>query len=218
MKKAWKKAICLGSLFLGLFVIWTILIQIVDVRKLGQNGTEIGFAAFNIWFHQLTGVNMKIYTITDWLGLVPVFICISFGILGLVQFITRKSLLKVDKDILVLGIYYVIVISAYVLFEMIPINYRPVLIGGIMEASYPSSTTLLVLCVMASLAEQMNRRVRNHLVKRVVLILTILFSVFMVLGRCISGVHWFTDILGAIFLSAGLFYFYKGFVFMCKKE
>lgn len=218
MKKAWKKAICLGSLFLGLFVIWTILIQIVDVRNLGQNGTEIGFAAFNIWFHQLTGVNMKIYTITDWLGLVPVFICISFGILGLVQFITRKSLLKVDKDILVLGIYYVIVISAYVLFEMIPINYRPVLIGGIMEASYPSSTTLLVLCVMASLAEQMNRRVRNHLVKRVVLILTILFSVFMVLGRCISGVHWFTDILGAIFLSAGLFYFYKGFVFMCKKE
>ena len=94
---------------------------------------------------------MVIYTITDWLGLVPIFICLIFAGIGLAQLIQRKSLFRVDYDIIVLGIYYIIVIFGYLIFEMIPINYRPVLIDGFMEASYPSSTTLLVLSVMPTL-------------------------------------------------------------------
>ncbi len=103
-------------------------------------------------------------------------------------------------------------------FEVIPVNYRPILIEGVMEASYPSSTTLLVLCVMPTLVEQIDRRMTNAAVKRVICILTILFSAYMVIGRLISGVHWFTDIVGAVFLSVGLFTIYKGFVLICNKE
>ncbi|MBR3734409.1 MAG: phosphoesterase PA-phosphatase, partial [Lachnospiraceae bacterium] len=140
-----KRNLLIGSVLIAAFALWTFLIQWVDVQAVGQNGTKIGFADFNVQFHQLTGVNMTIYTITDWLGLVPVFVCLCFGMLGLVQLIRRKRLLRVDVDILLLGVYYVIVIACYLIFEMIPINYRPVLIEGRLEASYPSSTTLLVL-------------------------------------------------------------------------
>ena len=139
-----KRDLLTGGGLIGAFALWTVMILYVDVQAVGQNGTRIGFAAFNVWFHQLTGVHMSLYTITDWLGLVPVFICLCFGILGFVQLIKRRSLFRVDPDILLLGGYYVLVIFCYLIFEMIPINYRPVLIEGRLEASYPSSTTLLV--------------------------------------------------------------------------
>lgn len=162
---------------------------------------------------------MAIYTITDWLGLVPIFVCIVFGGIGLYQIIKRKSLLKVDRDIIFLGVYYVVVILGYLIFEMIPINYRPILIEGILEASYPSSTTLLVLSVMPTLIFQVNRRAANPVVKRAVCTLTVFFSAFMVIGRLIAGVHWFTDIVGAVILSAGLFCIYKATVLMfCDKK
>ena len=207
-----------GSLLLVAFIIWTILVQTVDVQYAGISGTEIGFAAFNVWFHKLTGVHMWIYTVTDWLGLVPVFVCVVFGVIGFVQLIKRKRLMRVDCDIILLGVYYVLVILGYLIFEMIPINYRPILIEGRMEASYPSSTTLLVLSVMPTLVFQVKRRVKNERVKKVIMILTMAFSVFMVVGRLIAGVHWFTDIVGSVLLSAGLFFIYKALVFRCCKE
>ena len=123
-----------------------------------------------------------------------------------------------DYDIILLGIYYVLVVFGYLIFEMIPINYRPILIEGFMEASYPSSTTLLVLCVMPTLIEQINRRSKNEIVKKVIKALVICFSAFMVFGRLISGVHWLTDIVGSIMLSIGLFCIYKVAVLLCYKR
>lgn len=207
----------LGSIYIIAFVIWTVLIQKVDVQPVGANGTNIGFATINCWFHKLTGVHMEIYHITDWLGLIPIFICMIFGCVGFIQLIKRRSLFKMDSDIIVLGIYYVIVIVGYLIFEMVPINYRPILIEGVQEASYPSSTTLLVLCVMPTFVEQTNRRLDNVTVKSIIKVLVICFSVFMVLGRLFSGVHWFTDIVGAIMLSAGLFCIYRAVVLLCYK-
>lgn len=213
-----RRMLLAGMVLVAAFVVWTVLIQTIDVQPVGPNGTDVGFATFNSWFHELTDAHMDIYVITDWLGLVPIFVCVLFGGIGLVQWMKRGSILKVDCDIIVLGAYYIIVILSYLIFEMIPINYRPILIEGRMEASYPSSTTLLVLSVMPTLTEQLNRRVSNVTAKKVISIFTICFSTFMVWGRLISGVHWFTDIVGAIFLSAGLFYIYKAIVMWGIKE
>ena len=218
MKKSEKKNLLIGSIFLAMFAVWTALIQSVDVQPLGQNGTSIGFATFNCWFHHFTGVNMAIYTITDWMGLVPVVICLIFAGIGLVQLIKRRSLFRVDADIMILGVYFVIVFLAYAIFEMIPINYRPILIEGIMEASYPSSTTLLVLSVVPVLIEQIQRRLSGIGIKRIITIAAIAFSVSMVTGRLISGVHWFTDIVGGELLSAGLYMLYKAAVMLALKE
>ena len=209
MKKNGKKLLILGIALLVMFAIWTWLVQCVDVQPAGPGGTEIGFATFNCWFHSITGVHMAIYTITDWSGLVPILVCMAFGGMGLAQLIKRKSLFKVDRDLIFLGIYYVVVIFGYLIFEMIPINYRPILIDGMLEASYPSSTTLLVLSVMPTLIFQVNRRSANPVLKEIVRGLTVLFSAFMVIGRLIAGVHWFTDIVGAVILSTGLYCLYK---------
>lgn len=218
MKKNEKKSLLIGSIFIAMFAVWTVLILTVDVQPLGQNGTSIGFATFNCWFHHFTGVNMVIYTITDWMGLVPVAICLSFAGIGLVQLIKRRSLFRVDADIMILGVYFVIVFLAYAIFEMIPINYRPILIEGKMEASYPSSTTLLVLSVMPALIEQIQRRLSGITAKRIIKIVEIAFSAFMVIGRLVSGVHWFTDIVGGVLLSDGVFMLYKAAVMLALKE
>ena len=199
------------SLLVG-FAVWTFLIQEVDVQPIGPNGSSVGFAALNGWFHQLTGVHWMLYTLTDWLGLVPIFVCLIFAGAGFVQLVQRRSMFKVDLDIIMLGAYYVLVIFGYLLFEMVPINYRPVLIEGFLEASYPSSTTLLVLSVMPTLYFQAQRRLAQNALRQTICIFSVLFSAFMVIGRLISGVHWLTDIVGAILLSSGIFLIYKASV------
>ena len=218
MKKNEKNTLITGTIMLILFAVWTVLIQTVDVQAVGQNGTDIGFAGLNVWFHKMTGVHMWVYTVTDWLGLVPIFICMIFGVVGLVQLIKRRSLLKVDKDIILLGIYYILVIFGYLIFEMIPINYRPILIEGRMEASYPSSTTLLVMSVMPTFAFQVHRRIRNTKVRYVLYAFTALFTAFMVVGRTVAGVHWLTDIAGSVMLSSGLYLIYQGAVQLTDKN
>ena len=209
MKRNEKTYLRAGIGFLAAFGLWTALLFLVDVRPAGPDGTNVGFAAFNLWFHKLTGVHMTVYTITDWLGLGPIAVCLCFGAAGCIQAIRRRSLLRVDADIILLGLYYILVIFAYLIFEMVPVGYRPVLINGVLEASYPSSTTLLVLSVMPALKLQIDRRAEKPLIRNVTGIFVTVFSAFMVIGRAIAGVHWATDILGAVFLSEGLFLLYR---------
>ncbi len=212
MKEKGKRELLKGIALLAAFTVWTILIRTVDVQAAGPNGTAVGFAAVNRWFHQMTGVHWPLYTVTDWLGLVPIMICLGFGCLGLCQWIKRKSMLRVDADILLLGVYYLLVIFGYLFFEMVPINCRPVLIDGVLEASYPSSTTLLVLSVMPTLTLQADRRCENRGFQRGINVFSALFSAFMVIGRLAAGVHWATDIVGSVLLSAGLFTVYRASV------
>ncbi len=106
----------------------------------------------------------------------------------------------------------------FTIFEIIPVNYRPILIEGKLEASYPSSTTLLVLSVMPTFVEQIRRRLNNVRVQKILSIVTIFYMIFMVGGRLISGVHWFTDIVGSVLFSAGLFCIYKAIIMKIIKE
>lgn len=208
----------MGPLLLIGFGIWTVLIQTVDVQSIGPQGSAVGFAACNGWFHRLTGVHWALYTLTDWLGLVPITICLFFGGVGLAQLLRRKSLRKVDMDILLLGVYYGVVVIAYLFFEEVPVNYRPVLVAGELEASYPSSTTLLVLSVLPTLHFQAKRRCSASAVRKTVCTFSVLFSAFMVTGRLVSGVHWLTDIIGAVLLSSGLFLSYRAGVLWWDKR
>ena len=158
---------------------------------------------------------MTLYTITDWLGLVPVGFAVGFALLGLIQWMKRKKLLKVDYSILALGGFYIAVLAVYVIFEVLAVNYRPVLINGYLETSYPSSTTMLVMCIMPTSMMQLNARIKNNVLKRCVAFVITAFIAFMVIARLISGVHWFTDIVGGALLSAGLVMMY---VFACRME
>ena len=209
MKKENQRNFCIATCMLLAFLLWTAAIQFVDVEAIGPQESSVGFATINQFVLNLTGVHMSLYTITDWLGLVPLGFVMGFALLGLIQWVKRKHLLKVDYSILVLGGFYIVVMAAYVLFEVLVINYRPVLINGYLEASYPSSTTVLVMCVMPTAIMQFNARIKNDVPKRCLAYAITAFIVFMVIGRLISGVHWFTDIIGGALLSAGLVLMYR---------
>ena len=207
-----KKYLYISMFSLAAFVLWTLLLCFVDVRAIGPDGSSVGFSALNGFIHEKIGVNMYLYNITDWLGLVPIGVALGFAILGLIQLIKRKSLLRVDRSILALGVFYIIVVAVYLFFEIVVINYRPVLIEGYLEASYPSSTTMLVTCVMPSAAMQAKERIKNKALRQGVIIIIIAFIAFMVVARLLSGVHWITDIIGGALFSLGVVMAYKSFL------
>ncbi len=193
------------------FALWTVLVRLVDVQAIGPESSSVGFATLNRFVHELTGVNWFLYTVTDWLGLVPIASAFGFAILGLVQLIRRKALWRVDRNLLLLGIFYAVVIGVYLLFERMAVNYRPTLIEGLLEASYPSSTTMLVTFVMPTAAIELNVRLGNTVLRRGAIVSITAFTAFMVIGRVLSGVHWITDIIGGALLGAGLVMTYVAF-------
>ena len=207
-----KKKFTIAAALLVAFTLWTVALCYVDVQPIGPQKSNVGFATLNGFIHRLTGVNMTLYTITDWLGLVPIAFGFGFAILGLAQWIKRKNILKVDSDILILGIFYILVLAVYLLFETVIINRRPVLINGYLETSYPSSTTLLVLCVMPTAALQLRSRIKGAVLRNITTIGIAAFVIFVIGGRLLSGVHWFSDIVGGILLAVGLVTLYDGVI------
>ena len=210
MKKKNITQIVIGSIFIVAFVLFTISLTYIDLQEIGPNGSSVAYASINGAVHRFLGVNMTLYNVTDWGGLVPFFIALVFAILGLIQWIKRKNILKVDNGILLLGIYYLVVFAVYIFFEFVVINHRPILINGYLEASYPSSTTMLAMCVMPSAIIQLNRMLHNKTIKNLCATFCISYEIFMVAGRLLSGVHWFTDVLGGGLFSTGILMIYIG--------
>ena len=207
-----KKTFYFGLSLVAIFIVWTLLVRFVDVQAIGPRNSSVGFATCNGAIHKNIGVHMFLYTLTDWLGLVPIAVAFGFAVFGLAQWIKRKRFIKVDYSLLVLGGFYIVVMEVYVLFEFVVVNYRPILIGEYLEASYPSSTTMLATCVMPTTMIQLRSRIKNTTFRRSVLLIIGAFTAFMVIGRFMSGVHWATDIVGGIFISAGLVLIYYSFI------
>lgn len=212
MKKK-EKDIIFAAFFLAAFVLWTAAVCLVDVRPIGPLGSSVGFSNLNGFIHSFTGVHMELYTLTDILSIIPLGFAAGFGIFGLIQWIKRGKISKVDISILVLGIFYVAVMAAFIFFEVFPVNYRPVLIDEALEPSYPSSTTLLIMCVIPSAAMQLDSRIKNVFFRRSINFLLYAFTAFMVFTRLFSGVHWISDIIGGVLLSFGLLLLYR---FFCR--
>ena len=198
-----KRNFIISTVLILVAIIFTILVKVVDVRQVGANETSIGFAMVNQFVFEFTHVNMMWYHITDWLGLVPVFMAMAYALIGIIQLIKRKSLFKVDKEIIVLGLFYIVVIFLYVFFEKVVVNYRPILMNGYLEASYPSSHTLMTLCICGS-SIIVNKNLFNNKITKLMNVLSWVIMFVTVIGRLVSGVHWFTDIIGGIFMSLAL--------------
>ena len=203
MEKRRKEILLCGGLF-AVAIIYTLLVKYIEVQEIGPNDSLVGFATINNFMFNLTGVNMLWYDITDWWGFVPLFIAFIYAMIGFIQMIKRRNILKVDKEILGLGVYYIIVIGLYIFFETCIINYRPTLMDGILEASYPSSHTLLSVCICGSSLIINKYLFKNRNFFKAENIISILSILVIVIGRFISGVHWFTDIVGAILISIAL--------------
>ena len=212
MKNVKKKTLFIAVAFLAAFILWTFLVLTFDRQPIGPLDSVVGFATLNQTIHESFGVHMPLYILTDWLEVIPLLVVLGFALFGLSQWIKRKKLFAVDRDIITLGIFYIGVFAVFLIFEVFVINHRPVLIEGSLEASYPSSTTMLVMCVIPTAVIQLKDRIKNKALKFVLILISSALIVFMVLCRLISGVHWFTDIVGAALFSIGLvmmYYTYK---------
>ena len=198
-----KRNLIITILFLFSSILFIILLKTIDVKCNAVNQSCIGFATINQFLFNKIGVNMIWYNITDWLGLIPILMSIVYAFIGLFQLIKRKSLKKVDTEIIKLGMFYITVILIYILFEKYIINYRPILINGLLEASFPSSHTMMTICLCGS-SIMINNRLFKNKFSKVINKISIIIIVITVIGRFISGVHWFTDIIGGILISSFL--------------
>lgn len=212
-----RRNIIISFILIILAVLFTVLVKNVDVKPIGPNESMVGFADINKLFHNLIGSNMAIYKITEVLGYIPIVMALVYVFIGLKQLIKRKSLLKVDKEIYVLALFYILVVGVYVFFEKFIVNYRPILIDGVLEASYPSSHTLMSICLCGS-SIIINKKLFKNKLGDIENILSFILILLIVAGRIISGVHWFTDILGGIIISSALLVIFYSIISSIKPK
>ena len=207
-----KMKFCLGGISGALFVLLILLVRTVDVDAIGPEGSSVGFSKINGAVKDTFSYNETWYKITQYLGYAALAIAGGFALLGLVQLIRRKSLFKVDKNIIALGVLFAVVIILYVMFNKITVNYRPVILPdeGVLEASYPSSHTVLTCVVMGGTMLQLPYYIKNQGLRLALNTILALIILLTVGGRLVSGAHWLTDILGGILLSGCLLFVFSG--------
>ena len=210
MTKNVKRFFSLAAICLVLFCCLAVMLKTLDVQAIGPEGSKIGLATLNAAYRDAVGTSDTLYKISELLGLLSLAAVAFLGALAGLQLICRKSFKKVDGDLYVLGLLYVLTLVAYVLFEICIINYRPVLVDGVLEAAFPSSHTVLALTVSLSAAEQAWRRIRQKQLRVALPLALLVIGAATAVGRALSGVHWLTDILGGLLLALSLLLFYLG--------
>ncbi len=201
-----------GIVFLVLFAIFTVIVKTVDVAPKGPEGSKIGLWNLNRAFYLVTDYNRVWYRLTQGIGYIAILTAVVFGVVGAVQLIRRKSIKKVDISLLILASTYGLMAGFYVLFEALVINYRPMILDPAegLEASYPSSHTMLVIVVMMTAVYQIREKIHNLKLAWMLELACAVCVVLMIVGRLYSGVHWFTDIVGGVLLGFGIAYLYAG--------
>jgi undecaprenyl-diphosphatase len=204
MEKRKYGVIASGCLFV-LSIVYTVLVSVVDKAPIGPNETSVGFSAMNKAFADAIGLNLTWDKITDLFMGIALLVALSFVVIGFIQLIQRKSLLKVDKAILVLAGVYVLVVILYVVFDKFALNYRPYLLPDEteLEASFPSSH-VLVICTILSTAISAWSVIfyEKKVLFNVLRFCAIIVMLLAVAGRALAGVHWITDIIAGVIYSA----------------
>ena len=203
-----KRNIIISVILTIVSIVYTILVKTVDVKPIGPNNSNIGFSRLNDAFRSLIGSSTLIYKITEVFGLILLLLVVIYGCIGIGQLISRKKIFKVDREIIILGCLYVLMMVVYEKKKKVVINYRPILIDNELEASYPSSHTILALCVGLS-SLKVSKRYFNKKYIKIINYITIGLMLVVFLGRLISGVHWLSDIIGGLIISFTLLSYFN---------
>lgn len=198
-------------IFLVITVIFCALFLTVDIGAIGPNGTTVGFKTINGAFAGQFGFNELLYKVSDYLGYLSILGVGAFACLGLYQLIKGKGLKGVDKGILLLGALFVVIFAMYIGFDKLALNYRPVIPNDetTLEASFPSSHTLMAATVMGSIIMVLPKYIKNEKLLKVLKIVCIFIFAGTVVCRLFSGAHWVTDIVASLLISMTLLSFFK---------
>ena len=199
-----------GAAFFCLFIVFTILVKTVDVTYFPTEETTIGFSSLNLTVFQALGTNDLSFEVSEVMGLLILTAPVFFAFLAFSQWVKRKSLLKIDHDLWILFATYALTIAFYALFEIIVINYRPILVNGLIEASYPSSHTLLAIVIGGTSFLEVKNRMKWVWLKVSLMVLLSFLTVAIPMLRLLSGVHWLTDIIAGILLGTSMLFLYQG--------
>lgn len=211
MKKIFNLEIITSVVCFLLFILLIVLLKTVDVSAVGPQNSLVGLATLNKMVFDATGYNNFWYNLTEILGYISILVAVFFACLGLYQLIKGKSFKKVDKNLYALLGIYILVGITYVFFEKVIINYRPIL-NEELEASFPSSHTLLTLCILGTGIIECDYLITDKKINLTLKIIAFAIMLLMVVGRMLSGVHWFSDILGSIIISASYIALYSGII------
>lgn len=217
MKSGSKQNFFLTGIMLAVFAVFTLLVRFIDVQPIGPADSSVGFASVNGMIFNALGQSGMWDKITDLFLLAALLSAVCFAFLGLYQLVKRKSFKEVDRSLYVLAAFYVLVAVLYIFFEKVTVNYRPVLVDGALEASYPSTHTLLVCSFLAAAVLQLKERIKDKNIRTAVMVAAVVLIVLTAVGRLLSGMHWFTDVLGALVLSSALVMLYKSVVGLVEK-
>ena len=199
-----------GIILLLIFIAFTVCVKFVEVKSIGPLGSQIGFATLNESVNNLIGNAEWAFLLSEILGYFALVLVAFFGILGIIQLFQRKSILNIDKDILILGGLYIITMIFYIAFEVIVVNYRPILEDGQLAVSYPSSHTMLAIVSYSSAIVEIMYRAKSKALKVILSLLCALLGCLVVICRVLAGVHWITDIIGGMLIASALVCLYLG--------
>ena len=203
-----KKSIIVSIVLLLLFALLTILLMFGPTNYIGETNKEIGLVSLNEKYSYL-----EYNKVLDFISDIPLFLSIAIigilAVLGAIQLVKRKSLFKVDKGITIFGIFIVILAGFWIVFDkFLVVNYRPILINGEVEASYPSTHILLVTFTILSSISILYKYLKN---RKVIIIFNLIGSLLISVTfafRLASGMHWFTDCVGGMLLGLSLYCLY----------
>ncbi len=201
MKKKGLIYMIVATVLAAAFCVLTVLLVSVDVRPAGESGAPVGLATLNEAVFEAVGQNETALAVSEITGLCMIAAVGAFGVLGLVQIIRCKGILRADKELYFMACGLITLAAAYVLFEIFVINYRPVLDQGELAASYPSSHSMLAVAVAGMGMAYIVRRVKSNALAYTLYGLLNVAAVVTVCCRLLGGVHWLTDIVGGVLVG-----------------
>ena len=122
-----------------------------------------------------------------------------FVVLGLYQWISRKSLKKVDKHLLWMPLPLALMAIVYVVFDKLWIlSTRP---DGSGEPSFPSTHVMVVTTIFLLTAIAIRKYIKSRTMRVVLDILMLALITLVCFGRVLANMHWVSDVIGGLIFA-----------------
>lgn len=184
-----------------ILLIFTILVSFVDVKIFNVTNTKIGLYSLNKIF-LVNSINSNyINIISNGIFLICLLVIILMLLLITFEYFKTK---KINKNNLNFFIHFLIMVLIWIIFDKILIiNYRPILINGNIEGSYPSTHVMVSTFVLLFLSDQLKKIFKND---KIFYIISIGLIIIQSISRILLTMHWFTDIIGGLLIGCLLFF------------